>query len=147
MGVRVLIADDHERVREGVRAFLEAAQGVELVGEARDGREALAMAVEIQPDVILLDVRMPVMDGMAALRGILERCPGAKVVMFSAHSDEAIVSLALGAGALGYVDKAAKPSELVDAVMAAASGRIYLSQYVAGDAGDAGDRHRKGELA
>ena len=136
MGIRVLVADDNERVREGVRAFFGTAQGGELVGEARDGREALAMTAEIRPDVVLLDVRMPVMDGMAALREILKGFPGTKVVMFSADSGREFVSRALVAGALGYVDKGAKPRELVNAIMAAASGTTYLSQHFASDADD-----------
>ncbi|HLG67561.1 MAG TPA: response regulator transcription factor [Acidimicrobiales bacterium] len=143
MTVRVLVADDHTMVREGLSRALEQA-GFEVVGQAGDGEEAVAGAVALQPDVVLMDLSMPVLSGVAATRQIRRQVPGAAVLILTMLSDEAAVSSALAAGASGYLVKDCTTAELVEAVRKVADGEPVLSPAVAGVAaggagsGDAG---------
>ncbi len=127
--VRVLIADDHTMVREGLRWALEHA-GVEVVGEAADGEEAVDMAEQHRPDVVLMDLSLPVLSGVAATKRIGTLVPGTSVLVLSMLSDETAVSSALGAGAAGYLVKDCTTSEIVDAVTRVARGERVLAPSV-----------------
>ena len=125
--IRVMVVDDHDVVREGITGFLNAFDDLELVGEARDGESALALYGQVQPDVILMDIVMPVMDGVEATQQILARYPEAKIVILSSFSDEANVLRALQAGALSYLLKNASIHEVVRTIRAAYSGESTLA--------------------
>ena len=128
--VRVLIADDHTMVREGLRWALEHA-GLTVVGEAADGQEAVDMAEMHQPDVVLMDLSLPVLSGVAATKRIRDRVPGAAVLVLSMLSDETAVCSALDAGAQGYLVKDCMTVEIVDAVRRVAAGERVLAPSVA----------------
>lgn len=114
--IRVLVADDHAVVRQGLRLLLDLQPDIELVGEAADGREAVDRADELVPDVIVMDVVMPGVDGVAATRTLRRRQPHVRVLALSSFSDEDRVLPALSAGAVGFLTKEAKPEELVEAI-------------------------------
>ncbi len=120
--IRVLVADDHAIVRTGIRALVVDADDVEVVGEAGDGREAVAAAERLRPDVILMDLLMPEMDGVEAIRAILERQGGARIVILTGSAVDAMILAALRAGALSFVDKASASDELLETVRLAARG-------------------------
>jgi NarL family two-component system response regulator LiaR len=109
MPIRVLIADDHSVVRQGLRAFLEGDRGIELVGEARDGSEALKMAQRLRPDVILMDLMMPVMDGIAATTAVRRELPQTEVLALTSVLEDAAVVGAVRAGAIGTCSKVLRP--------------------------------------
>ena len=132
MSVRVLLVDDHEVVRKGLRALLETKPDVEVVGEAEDGRTAVQLAVEQRPDVVVMDVALPDLNGPGATRQIVAQCPGVRVLALSMHADSRFVSEMLAAGASGYVLKTCKVDELVKAVSTVVAGQAYLSPEVAG---------------
>jgi DNA-binding NarL/FixJ family response regulator len=127
MTIRVLIADDHGVVAEGLRNLVEAQADMKVVALVEDGREAVRSAMEHSPDVVLMDVAMPVLNGTEATRIIRERCPQTRVVMLSAYSDPVHVYRALQAGAAGYIAKKSVAKEVVDAIRTAHEGRHYLS--------------------
>ncbi|GAO11417.1 two-component response regulator [Streptomyces lydicamycinicus] len=129
---RVLLADDEEMVRHGVRLILRHAEGIEVVGEAANGAEAVRRAAEDRPDVVLLDVRMPVLDGLAAVEPLVALDPAPQVVMLTTFGDEENVLRALRAGATGFLLKDEGPQELIRAVRAAAAGDAVLSPGVTG---------------
>lgn len=131
MTVRVLLADDHRMLRESLRRALTD-EGVEVVGEAADGAEAVHRALSLRPDVILMDVTMPGTDGIEATRRIVERWPEARVVMLTMHADADMVADAVRAGAVGYLVKDTSVEEVVEAVRMAASGETVLSAELAG---------------
>jgi two-component system, NarL family, response regulator LiaR len=131
MPIRVLIADDHSVVRQGLRAFLEGDRGIELVGEARDGSEALKMAQRLRPDVILMDLMMPVMDGIAATTAVRRELPQTEVLALTSVLEDAAVVGAVRAGAIGYMLKSAEAEELRTAIRAAAAGRVQLAPEAA----------------
>jgi DNA-binding NarL/FixJ family response regulator len=130
--IRVLLVDDHRLVRAGLTSLLRAAAGVEVVGEAADGAEALEVAAQVEADVVLMDLSMPVMDGVTATRKLLAELPQLRVVVLTSFSDQARVRDALAAGAIGYVLKDCLPDELLAAVRAAAQGHSPLDPRVAG---------------
>ncbi len=130
--IRVLLVDDHRLVRAGLTSLLNAAADVEVVGEAADGVQALAVAGSVAADVVLMDLSMPVMDGVAATRKLLAEQPGLRVVVLTSFSDQARVRDALAAGAIGYVLKDCMPEELLAAVRSAAQGHAPLDPRVAG---------------
>jgi NarL family two-component system response regulator LiaR len=118
--IRVLIADDHEMVRSGLAAFLRVAHDLELAGEAASGLEAIRQAVALQPDVVLMDMVMPGLDGVAATRAIRERCPSVEVIALTSFAQDDLVHRVLDAGALSYLMKNVGPVELAAAIRSAA---------------------------
>ncbi|MFL5860542.1 MAG: response regulator, partial [Solirubrobacteraceae bacterium] len=129
--IRVLIVDDHAVVREGLRAFLELQDGIEVVGEAADGEQAVTQAVELEPDVILMDLVMPRLDGIGAMRALRERATATRVIVLTSFLDDDRLMPALQAGAAGYLLKEAEPDELFRGVRDAASGRLTLAPRAA----------------
>ncbi|MGH3006407.1 MAG: response regulator [Gaiellaceae bacterium] len=129
--IRVLVVDDHAMVREGLRAFLELQEGIEVAGEAEDGQEALEQATRLGPDVILMDLVMPRLDGVAAMRMLHEHVPEARVIVLTSFLDDDKLLPALRAGAAGYLLKNARPQELARAVRAAHAGEALLDPVVA----------------
>jgi DNA-binding NarL/FixJ family response regulator len=130
MTIRLLLVDDHELMRQGLRAILEGEQGVEVIGEATDGRSAVALARELSPDVVVMDIAMKDMNGMEATRQIRAEAPRVKVVGLSSHADVRYVRAMLDAGACGYVLKADAFDNLRRAIDAASQGRSYLCPEV-----------------
>ena len=126
MPIRVLIVDDHGVVRAGLNSLLSARAEVEIVGEAADGHEAMLLARELQPDVVLLDVSMPGPSGIEVTRQLLEELPDTRVLILTVHEDEALLRAAIRAGAMGYVTKRAIASELVNAILAVSNGYGYV---------------------
>ncbi len=131
MAIRVLLADDHSVVRAGYRHLLQSAADIQIIAEADSGEEAYRLYVEIKPDVTVMDISMPGMGGLEALRRIRAQDLGARVLMFTMHDDAVFPSRALEAGARGYLSKSCPPEALVEAVRAIAAGRKYLGQDVA----------------
>ena len=129
--IRVLLCDDHAVVREGLARLLDRTEGIEVAGTAADGAEAIERAVELQPDVVLMDLAMPNVDGIAATRRIVAQAPEARVVVLTSFSDNTRIHDALDAGALGYLLKDAEASEVVRAIRAAARGESPLDPRVA----------------
>ncbi|MCC8250637.1 response regulator [Saccharothrix luteola] len=129
--IRVLLADDEAMVRAGVRAILDTDPGIEVVAEAADGREAVELARAHQPDVVLLDIRMPRLDGLTAAAELRQAMPEVAVVMLTTFDEDEYVARALGEGANGFLLKAADPRELLIGVRAAAEGAAYLSPRIA----------------
>jgi DNA-binding NarL/FixJ family response regulator len=123
MPIRVLIADDHSVVRQGLRTFLEGDRGLELVGEAKDGAEALRMAHRLRPDVIPMDLLMPGMDGLTATAAVRRELPDTEVLALTSVLEDSAVVGAVRAGAIGYMLKSAEPEELRTASSSGADGR------------------------
>lgn len=128
--VRVLVVDDQRAVREGMATIVSTIDGMEVVGTAGDGAEAVALAGEHRPDVVLMDLRMPVMDGVEATSVLRDTLPGTKVVVLTTYADDESVLAALGAGAVGYLTKDAGRAEIGRAVEAAAAGMGVLDSAV-----------------
>ncbi len=124
--IRLLIADDHAIVRTGIRLLLDSQPDMEVVGEAQDGRESLAQAQKLKPDVILMDIAMPDMGGVEATRAIKETCPQAQILALTMHEDARYFFRMLQVGASGYVVKGADPSELLSAIRAVFQNKAYL---------------------
>jgi DNA-binding NarL/FixJ family response regulator len=131
MTIRVLIADDHGVVAEGLRHLVEAQPDMEVVAVVQDGREAVRMAGEAGPDVVLMDLSMPELNGADATRAIVQRDPRCRVIVLSMYAEREYVRRALKAGAIGYVVKRSAAKELVDAIRCAHAGERYLSPRVA----------------
>ena len=124
--IRVLIGDDHTIVRTGVRLLLEAEDDIEVVGEAGDGNEVVALTETLQPDVIIMDIAMPVMDGLEATRQIKARWPGINILVLTMHRTDEYFFEMLKAGASGYVLKGAETSELIKAIQIVSRGEVFL---------------------
>jgi len=131
MPIRVLIADDHAVVAEGLRHLVEAEKDIEVVACVGDGREAVQQSRDLQPDVVLMDLSMPELNGADATRAILERDPRCRVIVLSMYSQREYVRRALKAGAAGYVVKRSAAKEVVEAIRAVHAGQRYLSPRVA----------------
>ncbi len=151
--LRVLLGEDHAVVREGTRRILEAEPGLEVVGEAADGEQAVALAARTTPDVVLLDLGLPVLNGIEATRRITATARPPRVLILSAFDDADYVIAAIEAGASGYLLKSASASEVVTAIRAVASGQVVLHPDVArhlvgkrAAAGDQGDELSPREL-
>jgi DNA-binding NarL/FixJ family response regulator len=128
--IKVLLVDDHVLVRAGLRALIERLRGIEIVGEAGDGREAIKLVKELNPHVVLLDISMPGLNGLEAVDRICTEFPDVSVIILSASSNEEFVTQALRYGASGYMLKGASPSELEIAIKAVVNGETYLSSVV-----------------
>jgi DNA-binding NarL/FixJ family response regulator len=129
--IRVLIVDDHAVVREGLRTFLELQDGIEVVGEASDGTEALEQAEQLEPDVVLMDLVMPRLDGVGAMRQLRERSPQIRVIVLTSFLDDDRLLPAIQAGASGYLLKDVEPTELAQAVRTASAGQAMFNPAVA----------------
>jgi two-component system, NarL family, response regulator LiaR len=131
MNIRLLIADDHAMVRQGLRAFLGLSEDLETVGEAVDGRQAVEQAHRLRPDLVLMDLLMPGVDGISATAAIRRDLPGVEVLALSGYLEDHLIADALHAGAVGYLLKDTDAEELQRAVRAAAAGQVQLSPAVA----------------
>lgn len=129
--IRVLIADDHTLVRDGIRALLALASDIEVVGEAANGKEALEKTRELLPDIVLMDLNMPIMGGLEATRRIRKEFSGTKVLALTQYDDTEYVIPVIGAGAKGFITKMAAFSELASAIQAVYGGESYLSPSAA----------------
>ncbi len=132
MSVRILLADDHKILREGLIALLERQPGLKVVGEAENGRSALRLAKELSPDVVIMDISMPDLNGIEATRQIVTEVPGAKVIALSMHCDRHFVRGMLKAGASGYLLKHSASQELIKAIQLVLTNRVYLSPDITG---------------
>ncbi len=132
MTIRILLVDDHQIVCDGLRLVLEQQSGMEVVGVAHDGRHGVRLAQELRPDVVILDVAMPDLNGLEAARQLLEQQPQLRIVALSMHSDRRYVAGMLEAGAQGYLLKDCAAEELADAIRTVVGGRVYLSPSVSG---------------
>src|SRR3954464_15009171 len=124
--IRVVLADDHAVVRAGLKAVLSAARDIEVIGEAKNGREAVALVERFKPDVLVMDLSMPEVDGTAATKQIVEKGLATRVLVLTMHSEEDYLVPLMEAGAAGYLVKSAADRELVDAVRAIAHGDLYV---------------------
>jgi len=129
--IRLVIADDHPVVRDGLRGMLESQPDFQVIGEASDGAAALQLAIELEPDLILIDLRMPVMDGVTAIREIKRHRPGVQVLVLTTYDSDADILPAIEAGATGYLLKDTSREELYRAIRAAARGETVLAPAVA----------------
>jgi DNA-binding NarL/FixJ family response regulator len=132
MATTILLADDHQLIREGIRSLIEKLPGLKVVGEAGDGRTAVSLARKLAPDIVIMDISMPELNGIDAARQILDDSPRTRVVVLSMHSDKRFVAAALKAGASGYLLKDGMSAEVADAIRAVAAGQTYLSPRIAG---------------
>jgi DNA-binding NarL/FixJ family response regulator len=130
--IRVLVADDQAIVRDGLTTVLSLADDVEVVGEAADGARAVELAASTRPDVVLMDLRMPVMDGATATARLREAAPGTRVLVLTTFADDGSIQAALAAGAVGYLTKDAGRHEVLAAIRAAAAGQSVFAPEVAG---------------
>ena len=129
--IRVLIVDDHAVVREGLRTFLDLQDGLEVVGEGGDGEEAVRLAKRLRPDVVLMDLVMPKVDGVEAMRGLRESLPATRVIVLTSFLDDERLLPAIRAGAAGYLLKDVQPQELAQAVRTAHAGQALIDPAVA----------------
>jgi DNA-binding NarL/FixJ family response regulator len=129
--LRVLLGDDHTVLRQGLRKILEDRRDWRVVAEAGNGRDAVREAIELNPDIAVLDIGMPLLNGIEATRQIVRRAPAVRILILSMHSDQAYVTQAVQAGARGYLLKESAGSELIAAIAAVAAGKTFFSQAVA----------------
>lgn len=131
--IRILVADDHDLVAEGLQLLIDAQADMEVVGRAANGRDVVHSAMALTPDVVLMDVSMPEMNGVEATRAIRERLPETRIIAVSMHSNPELVCRALDAGAAGYLVKRAAGRELLQAIRSVHAGRRYFSEHIAED--------------
>lgn len=132
VNIKILLVDDHSLVRDGVRALLEREREFRVVGEAQDGRSAIEQALKVQPDVVVMDIAMPDLNGIEATRQLVARIPQIKVIGLSAHVDKRFVLEMLRAGAAGYLQKDCAYRSLVQAIRTVAGGHSYLTPEITG---------------
>lgn len=128
--IRVFLAEDHTIVRKGIRSLLDGQPGVEVIGEAANGREAVEQVAKLQPDIVLMDITMPELNGLEATRRIKKDHPHIKVLVLTMYTNEEYIHQLLQAGASGYLDKHTAPNELLSAIMAVSQGNPYLSPSI-----------------
>ncbi len=128
--IRILLADDHTLMRSGIRALLEDEPGLTIIGEAEDGRTAVAQACRLGPDVVIMDIAMPLLNGLEATRQIKQQCPHVRVLILSMHENEEYIRQVLEAGAMGYILKDAAARELISAIRSVYRGEAVLSPAV-----------------
>jgi DNA-binding NarL/FixJ family response regulator len=145
--IRVLLAEDHHLVREGLKLLVDNQPDMETVGEAGDGRAAVRLAEELRPDVVIMDISMPGLNGLKATEALKQACPDVRILTLTRHTDEGFVHQLLRAGASGYVLKQSAPTELLGAVRAVAAGGSYLDPAIAGKVIDSFARSRTGSQA
>lgn len=143
--IRVLLVDDHVILRDGMKLVLEAAGDFEILGEANSGREGVEMAQRLHPDVVVMDISMPLLNGFEATRQIRQAAPGTRVLAMSAHADSRALSSMAEVGASGYLLKQANGKELVEAIRAVASGNLYFSSEIADKVENTAWRLRQGQ--
>jgi DNA-binding NarL/FixJ family response regulator len=131
MAIRVLLVDDHHIVRDGMRALIERQEGMEVAAEAENGRKALQMARRHKPDIVIMDIGMPDLNGIDASRKILEELPEIRIIALSMHGDKQFVQGMLRAGVKGYLIKDCASEELIRSIRVVRSGNVYISPYVA----------------
>ena len=129
--LRILVADDHELIRQGIQGVLRERKGWKVIGEARDGEEAVAMVRKVRPDVLIMDITMPTLDGLEATRKILRNAPDTKILILTMHESSQMVRRILEAGARGYVLKSDLAEQLVKAISDVSQGKLFLTQKVA----------------
>ncbi len=132
MSIRILLADDHKILREGLVALLEKQPDLKILGEAEDGRTAVRMVMQMRPDVVIMDINMPDLNGVEATRQIIKELPGVKVIALSVHSNNYLVKGMLQAGASGYLLKYSSSKELINAIHSVMDKQIYLSPEITG---------------
>jgi DNA-binding NarL/FixJ family response regulator len=130
MALRIMLADDHKIVRESFRALLEAETNFEVIADVGDGESAVRTALELKPDIIVMDMTMPNLDGSAATRRILAQLPATKIIALSMHTHHQFISGMLSAGASGYILKTCKSRELIAAIQMVAAGKTYMSPEI-----------------
>lgn len=128
--IRVILADDHTILRDGIRALLADEAGIQLVGEAEDGRAAVRMACQLKPDIVIMDIAMPLLNGLEATRQIKRHLPGTEVLILSMHDNEEYIRQVLAAGAMGYILKDAAARELIEAIKTVQRGEAVLSSAI-----------------
>jgi DNA-binding NarL/FixJ family response regulator len=128
--ITILLAEDHTIVREGFRAMLELESDLEVIGEAQEGRQAVVLAKKLRPDVVLMDIAMPQLNGLEATRQVLKAWPAAKVLILSAHSDDAYVESATEAGAVGFLLKQSSSHEVCRAIREVHRGKTFFSASI-----------------
>jgi DNA-binding NarL/FixJ family response regulator len=133
MALKILLADDHKIFRQGLRGLIAEEKDMTIAGEAEDGRDALAQVARLRPDVVIMDVGMPALNGIEATRQITRDFPATRVIALSMHVDEKFVAEMLRAGAAGYLCKKCDADELLGAIRAAADGKTYLSPSISGN--------------
>lgn len=124
--IRIIVAEDHLTVREGIKLLLKAQPDMEVIGEAGDGEAAIALASELLPDMVIMDVSMPVMNGLKATKKLRAMYPTLKILTLTRHTDDGYLRQLIGAGANGYVLKQSAPDELINAIRAVGSGKSFL---------------------
>lgn len=129
--LRILIAEDHETVREGIKLLVNAQPDMEVIGEAGDGEMAVKEAERLKPDIVLMDISMPVLNGLRATKRMRSVCPGVKILTLTRHTDDGYLQQIIGAGANGYVLKQSAPTELINAIRAVGSGKSYVDPSLA----------------
>ena len=128
--IRILLVDDHTILRSGIRSLLEDEPGLSVIGEAEDGRTAVSMACQLNPDVVIMDIAMPLLNGLEATRQIKAQCPGVRVLILTMHDNEEYIRQVLEAGAMGYILKDAAARELISAIRSVYRGESVLSPAV-----------------
>lgn len=148
MTIKLVVADDHKIMLEGLSTLISSHDGFEVIGQARNGRDAVELTKSLNPDVVIMDIGMPDLDGIDATKIISEECPETKVIALSVHSEHGFVTEMFRAGALGYLLKESALSELLEAVTAVHGGKKYLSDSIVDIVvGDVGDLHENSESA
>jgi NarL family two-component system response regulator LiaR len=129
--MKIIIADDHAITRDGIKTLLKIHEDIELVGEAKNGKEAIELCSKLKPDVILMDLEMPILDGVTAIGTIREKDPDIKIIALTSFTDKKLIGDALRAGAISYIVKNISPAKIIEAIRNSFSGETYLSPEVA----------------